>query len=149
MMGTNLDAELKQVGCVYDFQIADNGDILTKDFFDTAVLMSLFAERRANASEVSASEHRRGWIGNESTTGFENGSKLWLYSQAKLTRVNINAIETAVFNGLEWFVKDNVAVRIEVNASAVEDGVSIEVIIERANSEVDKRYFTIWNNTGV
>ena len=34
---------------LYDFSLDASGDILTEDFFDTAILMSLFCERRAIA----------------------------------------------------------------------------------------------------
>ena len=78
----------------YDLQIDSNGDILTDDFFDTSLLVSLFAEQRATPSEMPESHRRRGWIGNESTPGFEIGSKLWLYSQARVTRTLLSDIDS-------------------------------------------------------
>ena len=74
-MPVGIDACLEDLGNgAYDIQIASNGDILTQDFFDTYILVSLFSNRRANESEVLVPELRGGWIGNESTPGFEQGS---------------------------------------------------------------------------
>ena len=84
---TGIDAKLVEIGGgLYDIQLGDDGDILTEDAFDTAIIVSIFSDRRADESEALIPEMRRGWIGNESTPGIEIGSKLWLYEQARLTR---------------------------------------------------------------
>lgn len=140
------DAVLALNNGLYDFQLDDNGDIKTADMFDTAVLMSIFCERRASSSEVPNSNQRRGWIGNESyDDGFENGSKFWLYEQARMTRTMLNGVETAIANGLRWFIEDGIATDITVAAEF--NGLTVE--IKRPNSNVDKRYYELWNNTGV
>lgn len=148
-MTVGQDADLSLTNGIYDFQIDSNGDILTKDFFDTSLLMSLFCERRASASEMPNSELRRGWIGNESTPDFEIGSKLWLYSQARVTRTTLNGIETTVKNGLQWQVEDNIAVSIDVTSSLGNGSIAVTLDIKRVNSSVERRYFELWNNTGV
>lgn len=133
----------------YDFQIDENGDILTTDSFDTALFMSLFCERRATESEVPVAHLRRGWIGNESNQdGFENGSKLWLYEQSRITRTLIQEIVSATLNGLQWFIDDNLATSVDASASLQNNNIVIEVIISRPNSKVDYRYFEFWSNTG-
>jgi len=138
------DAVLTKNGGVYDFTLDTAGQITVEEAVDTAILMSLFCERRANASEVPVSSQRRGWIGNESTPGFENGSKFWLYEQSRITRTTLNNIETAVRNGLQWFVDDGIATKITVTMELS----GLTVVIERPNSNVDKRYYELWNNTG-
>lgn len=138
------DAVLIKTGGIYDFQLDANGDIDTADMFDTAILMSIYCERRASASEVPISSQRRGWIGNESFDDFENGSKFWLYQQARATRTILNGIVTAVQNGLQWFVDDGIATSVAVTAELN----GLTVVIERPNSNVDRRYYEIWNNTG-
>lgn len=132
----------------YDFQIGADGDILTADFFDTAILMSLFAERRATASEMPESHRRRGWIGNESTPGFEIGSKLWLLEQARISRTVLSETETAAYNGLKWML-DGIAVNIFTAATLSNGSIALEVIIERPSSKPDKRYYDVWDNTGI
>lgn len=147
-MTVKYDAVLALVNGVYDIQIDSEGDILTEDFFDTALLMSLFAERRALDSEMPDPQLRRGWIGNESTPDFENGSKLWLHEQARVTRTTLNEIETIILSGLQWLVDDNLVVKIEVNAGISNGGIAVNILIERIGSPVEKRYFELWNNTG-
>ena len=132
----------------FDFQIDTNGDILTDDFFDTAFLVSLFAEQRATASEVPESHRRRGWIGNEATPGFEIGSKLWLYEQARATRTNLAGIETAALNALQWMIDDAIAISVSATATLSDGSIALEVIIKRPSSKVEKRYFELWDNTG-
>jgi len=134
---------------LYDFSLDASGDILTEDFFDTAILMSLFCERRAIASEMPASHLRRGWIGNESTPGFEIGSKVWLYEQSRLTRATLNGINSVIKESLQWTIDDNIA--LEVAASSTlsrNNSITVEVTITRPNSKVEKRYFELWENTG-
>ena len=134
---------------LYDFSLDASGDILTEDFFDTSILMSLFCERRAIASEMPASHLRRGWIGNESTPGFEIGSKVWLYEQARLTRATLNGINSVIKEALQWMIDDNIA--LEVAASSTlsrNNSITVEVTITRPNSKVEKRYFELWENTG-
>lgn len=133
----------------YDIQLNDDGDIFTADSFDTALIMSLFCERRATASEVPVAQLRRGWIGNESDQdGFEIGSKLWLYEQSRITRTLIQEIVSATRNGLQWLVDYNLATSVDVSAKLQNNNILIEVIITRPNSKVDYRYFEFWSNTG-
>jgi len=132
----------------YDIQIGPDGDILTDDFFDTAIRMSLFCERRAEPSEVPESHRRRGWIGNESTPGFEIGSKLWLYSQAKLTRSLLSGIESVVRSGLQWMVDDGIADSIDAVATIKNGTIVVDIPTARPGSQVDQRYYALWENTG-
>ena len=131
-----------------DIQIASDGDIETDDFFDTAMSISLFSDRRANESEVQNSFLRRGWIGNESTPGIEIGSKIWLYEQARLTRTTLNDIATVARESLQWMVEDGYAISIDaVDAVLYNNGIRLEITITRANSKVEKRFYDLWENT--
>lgn len=134
---------------LYDISIDTDGDILTDDFFDTSLLYSIFGERRANESEVSESRLRRGWIGNEGKD-FENGSKLWLFEQARVTQTNLNRIADEARKSLQWLVDDGFAVSIdEVNATVKNGKVTLEIVIRRSRSEVERRFFDLWKNTGI
>ncbi len=143
-MTVNYDADLTSN---YDIQFNAEGDIKTVESFETALLMSFFCERRAQSSEVLESHRRRGWIGNSSD--FENGSKLWLYEQSRVTRSTLTAIETAVTNGLQWLVDDGLVVKIEVIAVLKNSNITLTITIERPNSKVDRRYYDLWQNTGL
>ena len=77
---------------VFDISFDSEGDIETNDFLDTSLLRTIYGERRALPSEVPTPELRRGWIGND-TRDFEDGSKVWLYEQAKLNSTTINGVK--------------------------------------------------------
>ena len=150
-MAVGIDACLKQIaGDLYDVDIGVDGDILSVDFFDTAIIVSLFAERRANESEVAESRLRRGWIGNEGTPNFEIGSKIWLYEQARLTRTVINGITIAARQALQTLVDEGFATQIKsVDAIITTTGISLKAVINRPNSKVESRYFVLWDNTAL
>lgn len=133
---------------IYDFTLDSDGDILTENFLDTSILMSIFCERRATAAEMPESHRRRGWIGNESTPGFEVGSKLWLFYQTSVTRSLLNAMASVLNDAFRWLIEDNIAISSNASVAITSSGVSVEVTIERPNSRVDKRFFELWENTG-
>ena len=151
MPPVGIDAELQTLaGGLYDMQIGTDGDILSTDNFDAALIVSLLTDRRANESEVLEAVYRRGWIGNESTPGIEIGSKIWLFEQSRLNRTALDGIEIAARDALQWLIDDGHAVSI-VSAAAVrtDSGLTLEVTIERHNSEVETRFFDLWTATGV
>lgn len=131
----------------YDMQIGPDGQIVTEDFFDTAILYSLFGERRAGPDEVVQPQRRRGWIGNEPT--FENGSKLWLLEQARITRSTLNRIQDEAAKGLQWLVDDGYAVAVDTPVARARGGrLTLEVTIRRSRDKVVRRFYTLWENTG-
>lgn len=133
---------------IYDFSIAANGDIETDDFFDTSILVALFTDKRATAEEMPVSQLRRGWIGDESNAdGFEGGSKIWLYEQAKLTRDTLNGLASESDSALNYFVEDNIALSVLSSADLINSVAGLTIIITRPNSRVDRRFFELWNNT--
>ena len=132
---------------LYDFNLDANGDIDTEDFFDTSILYSLFGERRASPDEVVDARLRRGWIGNRPE--FENGSKLWLFQQSRLTRDILNRIADEAEKSLQWLVDDGLAVAInDVSANVSKGRVVLDITIRRSRDKVDRRFFTLWDNTG-
>ncbi len=135
-------------GGFYDIGFTDDGDIETSQSLDTAILMSIFAEQRATPSEMPESSRRRGWQGNESTPGFEMGSKLWLFEQAKITGSNLAQLGTIITNALKWMIEDNIAISASANAFFRNNRVEAETVLIRPSSEVDKSLFEIWNSTG-
>ena len=112
-----------------------------------SILYALYGEKRAGPEEVSSPEFRRGWIGNGSD--FENGSKLWLLSQSRLTRDTLNRIEDEARKALQYLVDDGLAVSISrVNAALKNGSVVLDITINRSPDKVDRKFFTLWENTG-
>ena len=68
----------------------NNGDLLTDEAMETAVLMSLFTNRRASLDEVDDPDDRQGWWGDQVAEIKDDqiGSKLWLLRRAKSTSQN-------------------------------------------------------------
>lgn len=141
-----VDAVLSKDNGYYDFSLDDNGDIETEDFFDTSILYSLFGERRAAANEVVDANRRRGWIGN---FDYENGSKIWLLHQARLTRDTLNRLEDEARKSLQWLVDDGYAVAIDnISATYSNRRVLLNITIRRSRDEVVRRFYILWENTG-
>lgn len=151
-MSLGVDAVLVELlGGVYDIKIGFDGDIETEDAFDTAIIVSLFTDARANVSEVPETHRRRGWLGNEQTPGVEMGSKLWLHEQARLTRTVMNAIADQARAALEWFVDNDLAEAIadvEVSSNPVTGRLLLSVQIERTPSRIEPRLYDLWDQSG-
>lgn len=82
-------------------------DLASGDDIDTAVLISLFSDRLANADDVTDDGDRRGWWGD---TGQEYliGSRLWLLARSPLSRAVAANAEVYAEEALAWLVDDKV-----------------------------------------
>lgn len=132
-----------------DFSIDTNGDILTADFLDTAITVSIYEEKRASPSEVVLPELRRGWIGNESTPDFERGSKIWLYSQSRLTQEIANSIVSAADESLAWLVNQGFAISVISSVELINGRVILVIELQRPSSITVKKELFLWDNSGV
>ena len=88
---------------------------------ETAVIISLFTDRRAKIDDIlpdSNNSDRRGWWG-DLVSDIENdqiGSRLWLLNREKtLESVLIRTKEYAK-EALNWLIEDGVAIKIEASA---------------------------------
>jgi phage gp46-like protein len=143
------DVALNRDKGYWDFEWTSTGDISTIQSFDTAILMSILEEVRASASEVAESRARRGWIGNESTPGFEQGSKTWLFDQERVTGTILAELGVVVRNGLQWFIDANIIPNVEVEQPFIQNGKVVTFInFRRDGSRVERQFFEIWDNTG-
>ena len=133
----------------FDFAIAENGDIEQLDFYDTAVLVSIYEHKRASSSEVLLPEQRRGWIGNESTPEFERGSKIWLYEQARLSRTVMNNIINAANESLQWLIDQGFAVGVMSDVKLESGKIFLVIQIQRPDSITTNQKLFLWDNSGV
>lgn len=133
----------------YDVSIGDDGDVVKTNSFDTAILLSIFCERRASESEVPEPQRRRGWIGN--LYGLvEYGSKLWLLYQARLTVNNVNRARGYLEQGLSWMTQLGYLKRVTVTTSRDLDtgSLSADIQLQRFDDKIDQRSYVLWDNTG-
>lgn len=142
------DVIIRQDKGYYDFEWSDDGDIPVNQALDTTILMAIYEEVRANSNEIAIDNLRRGWIGNESTPGFEQGSKFWMFEQERITTSMLAELGTVVNNGLQQLIDDNIAISTSANASLKNGVINIEVVLNRSNGKIERKLFTLWDNTG-
>ncbi len=122
-------------------------DLYRDPGFETAVLVSLFSDRRADPEDPlpDHEDTRRGFWG-DALAGSPLGSKLWLLGRAKLTDATFRQAEQYVAESLAWMKDDGIADRIEVSARR---GGRNEVIfsckvVRLDNSNVLFRWYLNW-----
>ncbi len=130
-----------------------------EDTLQTAVLLSLFTDKRAGADDAlpRGQTDRRGWCGEEfvakrsqtQNTQNEWGSHLWLLYVGK---VNLSVLERARFaaqESLAWFVRDGIASRVNAVAQWAgpnNDRLAIRPQIYQANN-TKPIYDVLWGTS--
>ena len=145
-----IDLALTRIDDIYDITFNADGDFETTEGLDTAILLSLLEERRANESEVSTPQKRRGWIGNDlgDIAVYELGSKLWLLNQERLTTDTLNRAVDYARQSLQWMLDDNIATSINVTGEIeYPEGIKLFIVLSRENNKVESFYFNLWDNT--
>lgn len=99
-------------------------DLLTDDSIETAVIISLFTDRRAEESDdiPDGSDNRRGWWG-DTYSETPTGSRLWLLSREKQMSSVLLRAEQYAAEALQWLVDDSLASAIAITASNPADSV--------------------------
>lgn len=104
-------------------------DLLTDDGLDTAILISLYSDRRAGLDDAlpDPDESRRGWWGDgiAEVEGDRIGSRLWLLSREKQTPDLLNRAREIVAESLDWLIEDGVARSVAVAADWVDADASL------------------------
>lgn len=126
----------------YDIEVdATTGDFVGVTGFQTALVISIFAERRADASEVSQPEKRRGWLGNLSgpfaAEGFEIGSKVWLLDQSRNTQGQLNKAIGYVKDALQWFIDEGIVQGIRVSGDMTGKGITLNADLFTAENRTE------------
>lgn len=144
-----MDAGLiwKEMGA--DLAIEDL-QLVREDGLKTAVILSLFVDRRAKPDDVLPDNtgDRRGWWADaySDVDGDKYGSRLWLLSREKqLPSVLMRAKEYAQ-EALDWMVEDGVAESVSVETWFVRIGVlGLQIRIVRPNAPaVEYRFQYLW-----
>jgi len=99
-------------------------DLASESGLRTAVLLSLFTDRRAEADDALDDDDRRGWWADAypSIDRDQFGSRLWLLRREKqMPQVLARAREYAE-QALRWLIDDGIATRVTVTAEIVSTG---------------------------
>jgi len=88
---------------------------------ETAVIISLFTDRRAKEDDIlpdSNNPDRRGWWGDlvSDIKNDQIGSRLWLLNREKTLKSVLIKAKKYAEEALDWLIEDKIAVRVEVNA---------------------------------
>ena len=102
-----------------DINYSPLGDLEREEGLQSAILISLYTDRRAQDDDILPdlnSLDRRGWWGDLTTdiTEDEIGSRLWLLERSKTTQAVLNSAKNYIEEALQWLIDDGVAAKIEV-----------------------------------
>ena len=101
--------------------LLENGDLAPELTLRTAVMVSLFSDRRGTREELErfGDSDPRGWWGDllAPVEGDAWGSKLWLLEREKQTDETLNRAREYSSEALRWLREDGIAERVNVEAA--------------------------------
>lgn len=144
------------IALVYDanakaFDLAiSGGDLVGDDGLETAVLLSLYTDRRAlDEDELpDGGTDQRGWWA-DAYGDRPIGSRLWLLSREKDLDSVLRRAEEYASEALAWLIEDGIAKAVEVEAIHLRrDVLQLIVAIERpTGAVVVRRYDYVWRSS--
>ncbi len=111
-------------GTTFDLALDGAGDLSHEGGLRTAVLVSLFSDRRAADDDAipDGTGYRRGWWA-DAYNDRPAGSRLWLLAREKQLPDVLARAKGYAEEALEWLREDGVATAVEVGAEWVARGV--------------------------
>jgi phage gp46-like protein len=97
---------------------ASQGDLLSGNDLETAILISLFTDRLARTDDDYDGSDRRGWWGDTSAD-YPIGSRLWLIKRQKLTTAIASKAEDYATEALQWLIDDGVVASVSITTQIV------------------------------
>lgn len=139
----------------FDLPELEQNDLARDDGLETAVIISLFSDRRVTREEAARDDtDLRGWWGDAAdplVDGDLIGSKLWLLNREKSTDETLARAREYCLEALQWLIDEKVAKTIEVETSFVTEGrvskdlMQIMIRITRPEGDsVNFKYFNEW-----
>jgi len=134
--------------------VLGNGDLETDKGLGTAVLMSLFSDRRADESDKYDNDDPKGWWADAllPNAGDSFGSRLFLLNRAKaLPNTEIKAQEY-IFEALEWLIDDGIAESIDVDTFTFGYNYNkrlgaVVKIYRTQENDLQLKFNDLWSNT--
>lgn len=137
-----------------DYQV-DAPGLAQDDGLQSAVVLSLFTDRRADEDDVLPDgSDRRGWWGDSvaDQAGDQIGSRLWLLRREKASDQTLQRARQYAAEALRWMVDDGVVKRVDVAAEYQRpDGsgrtLALQTTLTRQdNSTVRYRFSNFWSS---
>lgn len=123
-------------------------DLGTEDGLKTAVIISLFTDRRASADDElpQGATDRRGWWGDTfaDQDGDLIGSRLWLLRRAKRTAETLTKVVEYCEEALAWLVQDGVASAVSATAEWQGESTVVAVIVIERPGTTPARFMFAW-----
>ena len=132
-----------------------DGDLASDAGMRTAVLLSLFTDRRAEPDDKPPSgdpNDRRGWWADEfaPVEGDRIGSRLWLLDRSKRTDETGRLAEEYSREALAWMLEDRVVASIDVEIEMTEKALLIGVTLGRPGRDpVAFKFARVWTQEGL
>lgn len=125
------------------------GDLLLDGGLKSAVIVSLFSDRRAEPDDrlPEGGGDRRGWWGDVQARDARGriGSRLWLLAREKRTPETVARAREYAEEALAWLVQDRVARRVVVETSVTPEGwLAWRIEIERPEGPDRQRFDFVW-----
>lgn len=145
-----MDIALKYNAGIKQFDLAiEDGDLATEAGLETAVIISLFTDRRALANDnlPDGTNDRRGyWVDVYNDRPL--GSRLWLLFREKEQDEVLRRAKVYAEEALAWLLEDDIAEAVEVEAWHVRrDTLGLRVTIRQGNRELlERQYDYVWRD---
>jgi len=138
-----------------DLSMIDS-DLASDRGLETAVLLSLFLDRRAQPDDVPPSgdpNDRRGWWADQFATveGDLIGSRLWLLDRSVITSETARQAEQYVREAVQWLIDDQVVSAFDVTIDTSRREVMlIGLDVHRPGRDVlSLKFDHVWDNLTV
>lgn len=127
--------------------VLEGADLRTGDDLITAVLISLFTDRVANADDEipDGTGDPRGWWGDAGET-YPVGSRLWLLQREKQTAETAARAKDYIAEALQWLLDDGVVARFDIDTTWIAYGrLGAQVVANRIDgSVVAMNFASVW-----
>lgn len=126
----------------------DGYDLAADNGLQTAVILSLFTDRRASDGDtLPAGADRRGWWADTwpDVPRDQIGSRLWLLGREKQLPSVLQRAREYAAEALQWLIDDGVADAVRVDAEIVRQGVlGLRIEIDRPTGTAQYQFNRLW-----
>lgn len=142
-----MDIGLTLIDGAFDLKI-EKGDVVRDGGLETAVIISLFTDRRVTEEEKPyLANSKRGYWGDlfSEIDRDKMGSRLWTLEREKRTIEVLRRAEDYTREALQWMLDDGVVLSISANASYDENKFLIIDLEIRKPLGNESRYQVLWD----
>lgn len=122
--------------------LLEDGDLVTDAGLESAVVLSLFIDRRAETDDVIDDDDKRGWWADGiDSDGDLIGSRLWLLQRSKTVADIPRRAKEYAEEALDWMREDGVAKSVLASAQRIGNVLSLQIAIARPDG---REWSSVW-----